>query len=421
MAHISPPANGGDGKPRALELSNILRAYGGDYRRESLLFGDQRKVMRDITVCRTPELGGHIDECQAGCGYKAVFYNSCRNRHCPKCQAVASARWLAGRMERILPTHYFHVAVTLPGELGPLSLRNKRVIYNLLFKAGSQALLQLAQGYERLKAKVGFTAVLHTWNQELGHHPHLHIVVTGGGMDAGGNKWNAAPNSFLVPVKALSKIVRGKFLELLHKEYRLGKLRFGGAISGLADEAEFLRLIKKLRRKKWVVYSKAPFGGPEQVYSYISRYTHRVAIANSRLVGCQNGKVTFKARDNENPGKHRMVCLDATEFIRRFLQHVLPRGFVRIRHYGLMAPKNVNTKLVAAKRLILQTQGMAAPRQTDQGETKQPVSKPWREVLAQLTGIDLATCPKCKKGKLIRRAMSKGDILLCYEATPMAA
>lgn len=242
-------------------------------------------------------------------------------------------------MEKILPTHYFHVVVTLPRELGPLVLRNKAAIYDLLFRAGSRALLELAEGYERLKARVGFTAVLHTWSQDLLLHPHLHMVVTGGGLDRSYEKWISAPNSFLVPVKALSKIVRGKFLAGLEQLFRQNKLCFTGTVAGLKEEAVFMRLIKKLKRKKWVVYSKRPFDGAEQVYSYISQYTHRVAIANGRLLGCQNSMVSFKARDNDNPGKHRVVSLEADEFIRRFLLHVLPKGFVRIRHDGLMAPK----------------------------------------------------------------------------------
>jgi hypothetical protein len=372
-------------------------------------------------VCRTPELGGHVDECQAGCGFARVSYNSCRNRHCPKCQAMASARWLEGRMDRILPTHYFHVVVTLPHELGPLALRNKQVIYNLLFQAGSQALLELAEGYQRLRARVGFTAVLHTWSQELLFHPHLHLVVTGGGLDASGKKWIAAPNSFLVPVRALSKVVRRKFLDILDEKYRQGKLRLTGALADLAERSAFSRLIKKLRRKNWVVYSKAPFGGPKQVYSYLSRYTHRVAIANSRLIACAEGKVTFRARDNANPGKHRLVSLGAAEFIRRFLQHVLPKGFVRIRHYGLMAPKNVNTRLETAHRLILQSR---EPGQTEPINTvpnHRAKQKTWRDIMLELTGIDLRTCPQCKKGRLIRRPLHRGDIMLWYKKELIAA
>jgi Putative transposase len=334
---------------------------------------------------------------------------------------VSRARWLAGRVDKILPTHYFHVVATLPSELAPLTLRNKEVIYNMLFDAGSRATLELAEEYERLRAKVGFTAVLHTWSQELSLHPHLHMVVTGGGLDATGNKWVSAPNSFLVPVRALSNKLRDKFLALLQEQYHQGKLRLTGAIADLEDEVVFNRLLRKLRRQKWVVYSKSPFDGAEQVYSYLSQYTHRVAIANGRLKGCENGKVTFKARDNANPGKKRLVSLEAVEFIRRFMQHVLPRGFVRIRHYGLMAPKNVNTRLATARRLLLQARGLEPPQPRDAGSDKQTTPKTWREVLLDLTGIDLRACPQCKTGRLIRRPLLKGDVMLCYGFAPVTA
>lgn len=402
-------------------MAHILREYGDDYRRDRIVPADQQKVMRDLIRCRTPELGGHVDECEAGCGFAKVFYNSCRNRHCPKCQGVSRARWLAGRLDKILPTHYFHVVATLPSEIAPLALRNKAVIYNILFNAGSQAMLELAEEYERLRAKVGFTAVLHTWSQELSLHPHLHMVVTGGGLDSTGTKWVSAPNSFLVPVRALSNKLRDKFLALLQEQYHQGKLRFTEAIAGLEDEIVFKRLLRTLKRQKWVVYSKSPFDGAEQVYSYLSQYTHRVAIANGRLKDCNNGKVTFKARDNANPGKKRLVSLEAVEFIRRFMQHVLPRGFVRIRHYGLMAPKNVNTRLVTARRLLLQARGVEPPQPREPGSDTQPVPKTWREVLLDLTGIDLRTCPQCKNGRLIRRPLLKGDVMLCYGSVPVAA
>ena len=421
MANTYLSASSGDGHKPTLEIADILREHGADYCRERIVPGDQRKVMRDITVCRTPELGGHLDVCEAGCGYQAVFYNSCRNRHCPKCQGVSRARWLAGRLQRILPTHYFHVVLTLPSELAPLALRNKRVMYNLLFQAGSRAMMELAEGYDRLKAKVGFTAVLHTWSQDLLHHPHLHLVVTGGGLGEGGGGWITTPRNFLLPVKALSKILRGKFLEMLEQQYDQGNLRFSGSIQNLADPKAFKKLIKKLRRKKWWVYSKSPFNGAEQVYSYLSQYTHRVAIANGRLVSMEHGKVTFRARDNANPGKHRMVSLDVDEFIRRFLQHVLPKGFVRIRHYGLMAPKNVNTRLDLAKKLINQTRGGDADQTKDTTPDEPAAPKHWRQILMELTGIDLRTCPKCKNGRLVRRPIMKGEIMLCYEPAPIAA
>ena len=299
--------------------------------------------MRDIEQCRTARLGGHLDVCSQGCGHRAISYNSCRNRHCPKCQSLQQARWLAARRERLLPTRYFHLVVTLPHELKPLARFNPELVFNLLFESSSRALLQLARNDERLRAQIGFTAVLHTWDQDLNWHPHLHLGVTGGGLSLDGDHWITARNSYLVPVRALSKIIRGKFLEALEKVFREGRLK--GKIPCLADPVQFQRFLRKLRRKKWVVYAKEAFGGSHQAFHYLSRYTHRVAIANQRLVSLTAGMVTFQARDNHRPGHKRLVTLTASEFIRRFLWHVLPPRFVKIRHYGLLAPANAKTKL----------------------------------------------------------------------------
>lgn len=418
MVNISPSASGRDRDKSGLEVADIFRDYGTEYQREHWPTFEQRRVIKDIIRCRTPEMGGHVDACQGGCGYYQVFYNSCRNRHCPKCQGVSRARWLAGRMEKVLPTHYFHMVVTLPHELGPLALGNKRLIYTLLFKAASKAILELAQGYDRLKAKVGFTAVLHTWNQDLLFHPHVHLVVTGGGLALDGQKWVAAKNSFLVPVKAVSKIVRGKFLEMLAENHEQGELRFGKALADLKEKTAFRRLVKKLRKKKWVVYCKRPFRGAEQVYSYVSQYTHRVAISNYRLVDLTDGRVTFKARDNDSPGNHRLVTIEAVEFIRRFLLHVLPKGFVRIRHYGLLAPKNVNTRLQTARTLLLEEH---CPDETGPSTEDKPRSnRTWQDILFDLSGINLKTCPQCGR-RLVRRPINKGDIMLLLETGPIAA
>ena len=287
---------------------DIFRLHGEDYKNHYPLSLEQKKAMADITRCRTATLGGHVDVCDQDCGFTRISYNSCRNRHCPKCQSLSQAKWLQNRKQRLLPTHYFHIVITLPHELNPLVLQNKEVLYDLFFQAASQALRKLALGYPRLKAQLGFTAVLHTWNQDLQFHPHLHLVVTGGGLDSSGNRWISAKNSFLVPVKALSQIVRGKFLEALQETFHEGKLLFRGNTEGLKEESAFDRFLKKLRRQKWVVYCKEPFGGAQQVYTYVSRYTHRVAISNHRLVSCQNGQVTFKARNNtlpKNPDRSR--------------------------------------------------------------------------------------------------------------------
>jgi hypothetical protein len=357
-------------------------------------------------------LGGHVDSCSLGCGYLAISYNSCRNRHCPKCQSLKQARWLAERLERLLPTHYFHLVVTLPHELNPLALSNPELVFNLLFAAASQALLQFARDYERLRAQIGFTAVLHTWDQELKAHHHLHLVVTGGGLSADGERWIAARNSFLLPVRALSKIIRAKFLEALEKAFREERLK--GTWPCLTDPAHFQRFTRKLRRKKWVVYAKGTFDASQNAYHYLSRYTHRVAIANHRLLSLAEGKVSFRARDNSRPGHQRIVTTAAPEFIRRFLLHVLPPRFVKIRHYGLMAPCNAKTKLEKARVLLSLQQPPAYKEPKGQKLDTPSETKTWQEMLQALTGLDLTACPNCGQGRLIRRR------LIGSEATTLA-
>ena len=285
---------------------------------------EQHKAMRDIERCRTAGLGGHVDSCSQGCGYLAISYNSCRNRHCPKCQSLKQARWLAERLERLLPAHYFHLVVTLPHELNPLTLYNPELVFNLLFESVSRALQQFARDYERLRAQVGFTAVLHTWDQDLNLHPHLHLVVTGGGLSADGDRWIAARNSFLLPVRALSKIIRGKFLDGLQQAYQEGRLE--GQVQCLEDPVQFRRFTRKLRRKKWVVYAKGTFDASQNAYHYLSRYTHRVAIANHRLVSLAEGKVSFRARDNSRPGHQRLVTIAARSSSAGFSCTFCPRA-----------------------------------------------------------------------------------------------
>jgi hypothetical protein len=383
----------------ALEVAQIFRHHGPDYRENHGLSPEQHRAMRDIERCRTARLGGHVDVCSHGCGYSAISYNSCRNRHCPKCQSLKQARWLTERLERLLPIPYFHLVVTLPHDLQPLARFNQTLIFNLLFDAASRALLQFARDYERLKAQIGFTAVLHTWDQDLNFHPHLHLVATGGGLSEDGQRWIAA-GSFLLPVRALSKIIRRKFVEALEKACREGRLR--GQAPGLEDPVQFSRFLRKLRRKKWVVYAKAAFGGSQKAYHYLSRYTHRVAIANHRLVSLTAGKVSFQARDNSRPGQKRLVTLTAPEFIRRFLLHVLPPRFVKIRHYGLMAPRNAKTKLEQARALIYRQEPGATDDLTRQKLDTSSEAKTWQEMLLALTGKDLTTCPNCGQGRLIR-------------------
>jgi len=395
-------------KRPSLEVVDIFHLHGEEYKNHYPLSPEQRKAMTDITRCRTARLGGHVDTCDQDCGFTRISYNSCRNRHCPKCQNLNQAKWLQKRKERLLPIPYFHMVITLPHDLNPLILQNKEVLYNLLFQTASQALQKLARGYPRLQAQLGFTAVLHTWDQDLLFHPHLHLVVTGGGLEPSAQHWVPAKNSFLVPVKALSQIVRGKFLDALRETFHQGKLFFRGNAEELKEESAFNRFLKKLRRQKWVVYAKKPFDGAQHVYAYLSRYTHRVAISNHRLVNCQNGQVIFKARNNQSPENPRQVTLPAQEFIRRFLLHVLPSGFVKIRHYGLLSPANAKTKLETARTLILQRE---SANQNPQPPAKHPAEKviqpqTWQELLFHLTGINLQTCPKCKKGTLVRKLLT---------------
>ena len=379
----------------SVELAHILRSHGEEYLQGRHTSGEQRKVIRDITRCRTPPLGGHLETCGNGCGYERLSFHSCRNRHCPKCQSLQKVRWLFERSQKLLPTSYFHVVVTLPHELNPLILQNRRLLYNLLFESASEGLIELAKGWKRLGALPGFTAILHTWSQELKFHAHLHMVVTAGGLSLEGDRWIPAKNNFLVPVRALSKMVRGKFLQGLQKAFEQGKLTFSGNIAGWRNPAAFNRLTRKLRRIKWVVYAKPPFGGPRHVFSYLGHYTHRVAISNQRLVASEDQTVAFRARDNTNPGTYRLIRLCAQEFIRRFLLHVLPHGFVRIRHFGLMASRNVHTKLQKASSLLHPSQ---SPHPTP--STKVELLS-WQQLLLKLTGLDLAVCPNC--GGTIRR------------------
>ena len=380
----------------SFEVAAIFRRYGDDYRQTHRLGPEQHKAMGDIQACRTAQLGGHVDRCSNGCGYQAISYNSCRNRHCPKCQSLNQAKWLEERTLRLLPTRYFHLVVTLPHELIPLALSNRKLLFNLLFEAASKALLEFGLSYQRLRAQIGFTAVLHTWDQQLNFHPHLHIVATGGGLSQDGKKWICAANSFLLPVKALSIIIRAKFIETLEGLFREGKLK--GNLPCLANPTLFLRLLRKLRRIKWIVYSKELLDSSKKAYDYLSRYTHRVAISNHRLTHVGPQTVTFRARDNRNPGRHRLITIPAPEFIRRFLLHILPARFVKIRHFGLMASCNAKTKLERARSLITQPNSGVDLAHADAPNH----SKAWQEVMLSLTGIDLSICPQCRRGILVR-------------------
>ena len=320
----------------ALEVADIFRQYAEPYLREHGTSAQQRRVLRDIESCRTAALGGHVERCDR-CGQEAISYNSCRNRHCPKCQGPARARWLEARAGELLPVPYFHVVFTLPAVFSPLALQNPVVLYDLLFRAASATLLEVAANPKRLGAKIGFLAVLHTWGQNLMHHPHLHCVVPAGGLSADGRRWIGAGPKFFLPVRVLSRVFRGKFIELLKTAFARGRLAFHGNLELLGTATAMERLLDLSVRNEWVVYAKPPFGGPAQVLRYLARYTHRVAISNGRLLELRDGKVSFRWKDYARDNRAGVMTLEASEFIRRFLMHVVPASFVRIRYYGLMA------------------------------------------------------------------------------------
>ena len=369
-----------------------MRAYGAELRRRYQLAAAVLKVMWHIVTCRTAALGGHVDVCDA-CGHERISYNSCRDRHCPKCQATERARWVAERMERLLPVSYFHVVFTLPKELRPLALRNKKVVYDLLFEVASSTLRTLSRDPKYLGAELGATAVLPTWGQNLGFHPHLHCVVTGGGLAMDGSRWVPSRRDYLLPLDVLSTLFRGRFLARLQEARDGGRLDFSGSIEALADPMRWAALRDTLYRMKWNTYAKRPFGGPEQVLRYLGSYTHRVAISDHRLIAMRNGKVSFKYKDYRDHSRRKTMTLDAVEFLRRFLLYVLPKGFMRIRHYGLWAATNVNTKLVTARRLLEPDKPSSAPS----GEPR-----PWWERFLEHTGVDVCSCPRCKNGRLQR-------------------
>jgi hypothetical protein len=313
-----------------LEVADLIRAAGHAFveRNGHWLSWKHVKVLRAIRRCRTSALGGHIDQCSR-CGHRAISYNSCRNRHCPKCQSSARDRWLQARRQELLPTRYVHLVFTLPRELAPLALQNKKVIYDLLFRSSAETLLEVARDPSHLGAEIGFFSVLHTWNQKLGLHPHVHCVVPAGGLSIDHTRWIKTRYAFFLPVKVLSRVFRGKFVAALKRAFHDGQLGFYGELTLLAQPKTFSSWLRKLFRKDWVVYSKPPFGGPEHVLHYLGRYTHRVAISNHRLVTLADEQVIFRWRDSAHNNEQKLLTLSLDEFLRRFLLHLLPKGFVR--------------------------------------------------------------------------------------------
>jgi hypothetical protein len=376
-------------RPRpAVEVADIFRAHGAAYRQAHVLARAQRRAMQAIETCRTAALGGHRQTCDT-CGAERLAYNSCRNRHCPKCQTLAKERWIEARRADLLPVEYFHVVFTLPHALNALAQGNPRVLYPLLFHAVAATLTTFGRDPRHLGGDVGGTAILHTWGQNLSQHLHLHCIVPGGALTQDGARWIAAPPGFLFPVRALAQVFRGKYLHGLQRAFTAGTLAFAGSTAPLADPAAFAAWLQELRRPDWVVYAKRPFAGPTQVLEYLGRYTHRVALSNDRLVSLTDGVVRFHWKDDADGDRVKLMALDAEEFIRRFLLHVVPSGFVRIRHFGFLANRTRRAKLARCRALL----GQAPP----------PPAAPTESVPAlmlRLTGIDIERCPLCQQGRL---------------------
>jgi len=380
-------------RPTGLEVADIFRQAGPAYRQEhaDALSRGQRCVMSAIERCRTAALGGHIEECDE-CGHQRIAYNSCRNRHCPKCQSLVRAQWLEDRQADLLPVDYFHVVFTLPKQIAAIAYQNKAVVYEILFQATAETLRTIAADPKHLGAEIGFITILHTWGQNLLHHPHLHCVVPGGGLSADGERWIPCRPRFFLSVKVLSRLFRRLFLERLRTAFSAGHLSFFNALEPLKAPRAFARYLAPLRRAEWVVYAKPPFGGPEHVLEYLGRYTHRVAISNNRLIDFVDGKVSFRWKDYRDESRQKVMSLDAAEFIRRFLLHVLPHGFQRIRHYGLLANCHRAAKLARCRQLL--SAPVPAAKLTDPTED-------YRYRYEILTGKSLRDCPHCGRGHMV--------------------
>lgn len=374
------------------EVADIFRRYGGNYRQQngSSLSVSQRRVMTAIEVCRTAVLGGHLERCDQ-CGHERNAYNSCANRHCPKCQSLARAEWLEKRRSELLNTQYFHVVFTVPEQIASIAYQNKKVVYGILFRATAEALRTIAADPKHLGAEIGFFAVLHSWGSNLLHHPHLHCVVPGGGLSPDETRWISCRPGFFLPVRVLSRLFRRLFLDYLIKAFDASKLQFFSSLQPLHDRRAFLRYLAATRITEWVVYAKRPFAGPEQVLDYVGRYTHRVAISNNRLLDIDHGKIAFRYKDYRHDGEQKTITVDADEFIRRFLLHVLPDGFQRIRYYGFLGNRYREEKLARCRRLL----GMPAdPPPTEE-------SKDYRDRYEELTGCSLRECPFCHQGNMV--------------------
>jgi hypothetical protein len=384
----------------AFELASIFRQYGQAYRQAHSLPLQQLRVMRAIEVCRTAALGGHVEACSQ-CDFTRIAYNSCRNRHCPKCQNAERARWLANRKAEVLPVEYFHVVFTIPEELARIAFYNKQQVYGILFQTVSETVLTIARDPRHLGAEIGFFSILHTWGQNLLHHPHLHCVIPGGGLSPDYDRWIGCKPGFFLPVRVLSCLFRRLFIQALERCFHKGTLQFWGEIAPLQQPAAFAECMARWRQTNWVVYAKPPFGGPQQALAYLGRYTHRIALSNDRIQLVQQGQVTFQWKDYRSPHKHKSRSMTVTvdEFIRRFLIHTVPSGFQRIRHFGFLANRHRQEKLELCRKLLI------------------PVTQELLPDAAQCAVLLLAlvaaarvcpACPRCQRGVMIRIGLVPG-------------
>ena len=380
-----------------LEVADIIRAAGELFIEQNRhwLCWKHVKVLRAIERCRTAALGGHLDECTR-CGHRAISFNSCRNRHCPKCQTAARDRWIAARQKELLPTRYLHVVFTLPGRLSPLVLQNKKIIYDLLFRTSAETLLEVARNPEHLGAEIGFFSVLHTWSQKLTAHPHVHCVVPAGGLSPDHARWIRSRDNYFLPKKVLAELFRGKFVDALKEAFQNGQLHFHGDLKLLAQPEIFAAWLRPLHRQDWVVYLKRPFGGPAYVVHYLGRYTHRVAISNHRLVSFKDGQVTFRWRDSAHHNEQKLMTLSVDEFLRRFLLHILPKGFVRIRNFGFLANRRRSTLLPLCFQLL--------------GTTPQPPAE--EHSSSTEDAAELYRCPHCGGPMKVIERLTAAEILL---------
>lgn len=379
-----------------LEVADIFRRFGVAFRQThaDALGRGQLRAMSAIERCRTAALGGHVEQCDA-CGHRRITYNSCRHRACPKCQSLARAQWLQEREAELLEVEYFHVVFTIPEPIAVIAFQNRRLVYDLLFHASAETLRTIAADPQHLGAEIGFLSILHTWGQNLLHHPHVHCVVPGGGIAPDGQRWISCRPGFFLPVRVLSRLFRRLFLEQLHQAFHAGQLRLRGQLEPLRQANAFRDYLAPAAQAEWVVYAKPPFGGPRQVLNYLGRYTHRVAISNNRLLTIAGNRVTFAWKDYKHEAARRTMTLDADEFIRRFLLHVLPTGLQHIRHYGFLANRHRQTKLVLCRQLLDSPAPMTP--NPDSG-TKQD----YRDLYLALTGKSLRDCPLCGKGHMVR-------------------